>query len=744
MGRRGHRALRAPRRRVRRGSTPGRPGSPAPRAAVARWAWASRARGWTGRSQDRRCRAAWQGRVRPRRGSVRVSHAPGERRARGSGGAGGRTGEGGDSTVEASRKWAAGPIGEEGVVAHTHAAPSPRGRYLASLSLAALGVVYGDIGTSPLYAIRESFLASHGVPPTHENVLGVLSLIFWALILIISVKYLVFIMRADNRGEGGILALTALVTPVGAMGGGRWALVLLGLFGTSLLYGDGMITPAVSVLSAVEGLEVATPFFQPYVIPVTVAILVGLFLFQNHGAGRVGRVFGPVMIVWFLTIAALGVVQIAREPSVLAAVNPAHAARFFANNRSHAFLSMGSVFLAVTGGEALYADMGHFGPRPIRVAWFGFVLPALLLNYFGQGALLVREPAAVANPFYHLAPAWGLIPVVGIATVATVIASQALISGAFSLTMQAVQLGYSPRVQIDHTSASEKGQIYIPAINWTLMLACIGLVLGFRTSSHLAAAYGLAVTTTMVVTTLLFYVVAREQWRWNIVLAVMLVGFFLAIDVSFWGANLLKIPHGGWFPILIGAIVFTLLTTWKRGRELLRERIRAQTLPLEQFLREIEARPPMRVPGTAVYMYSDPGGTPPALLHNLKHNKVLHERVAFLSVRTEEVPYVGRDDRVEVRPLAEGVFQVVLHYGFMQDVDVPYALALVDRDDVSFDLMSTSYFLGRETLLPTRRRGMALWRERLFAVMSRNARGATYFFRLPPNRVVELGAQVEL
>ncbi|HET9982951.1 MAG TPA: potassium transporter Kup [Longimicrobiales bacterium] len=646
--------------------------------------------------------------------------------------------------MHAPRTRVAAQLGEQGPAGHTHPAARPRGRYLASLSLAALGVVYGDIGTSPLYTIRESFLAEHGVPPTHENVLGVLSLIFWALILIISVKYLAFIMRADNRGEGGILALTALVTPVGAMRGGRWALILLGLFGTSLLYGDGMITPAISVLSAVEGLEVATPFFRPYVIPITVAVLVALFLFQKHGTAKVGRVFGPVMIVWFITIAALGAVQIAREPSVLGAVSPAHAVRFFTNNRSHAFLSMGSVFLAVTGGEALYADMGHFGPRPIRVAWFGFVLPALLLNYFGQGALLVREPAAVANPFYHLAPEWALIPVVGIATVATVIASQALISGAFSLTMQAVQLGYSPRVEIDHTSASEKGQIYIPAINWTLMLACIGLVLGFRTSSHLAAAYGLAVTTTMVVTTLLFFVVAREQWHWNTLLAVLLVGFFLVVDLSFWAANLLKIPHGGWFPLIIGAAVFTLLTTWKRGRELLSERIRSQTLPLDLFLKEVATHPPLRVPGVAVYMYSDPHGTPPALLHNLKHNKVLHERVAFLSVHTEEVPYVGRDDRIDVRPVADDIFQVVLHYGFMQDVDVPYALALVDRDDLSFDFMSTSYFLGRETLLPTRRPGMALWRERLFAVMSRNARGATYFFRLPPNRVVELGAQVEL
>jgi KUP system potassium uptake protein len=638
----------------------------------------------------------------------------------------------------------AAQLGEQGLAVHPHPAAHPRGRYLASLSLAALGIVYGDIGTSPLYTMRESFIEQHGVPPTPENVLGVLSLIFWALILIISVKYLAFIMRADNRGEGGILALTALVTPVGAMRGGRWALILLGLFGTSLLYGDGMITPAISVLSAVEGLEVATPFFRPYVIPITVTVLVALFFFQRHGTEKVGRVFGPVMIVWFVTIAVLGAIHIVREPSVLGAVSPVHAVRFLANNRSHAFLAMGSVFLAVTGGEALYADMGHFGPRPIRVAWFSFVLPALLLNYFGQGALLVREPAAVANPFYHLAPDWALIPVVAIATVATVIASQALISGAFSLTMQAVQLGYSPRVEIDHTSAREKGQIYIPAVNWTLMLACIGLVLGFRTSSHLAAAYGLAVTTTMVVTTLLFFVVAREQWHWPTAFAVLLVGFFLAIDLSFWAANLLKIPHGGWFPLIIGAAVFTLLTTWKRGREILSERIRAQTLPLDLFLQEVATNPPMRVPGVAVYMYSDPSGTPPALLHNLKHNKVLHERVAFLSVKTEEVPYVGRDDRVNVRPIAEDIYQVVLHYGFMQDVDVPYALALVDRDDLSFDLMSTSYFLGRETLLPTRRPGMALWRERLFAVMSRNARGATYFFRLPPNRVVELGAQVEL
>ena len=623
--------------------------------------------------------------------------------------------------------------------------PSGSARYTRALALAALGIVYGDIGTSPIYAIRESFIEEHGVAVSAANVYGVLSLVFWALVIVICIKYLVFVLRADNRGEGGILALTSLVTPVGDPQGGRRALIVIGLFATALLYGDGMITPAISVLSAVEGLAVATEFFEPYVIPITVAILVGLFSFQRHGTAGVGRVFGPITLVWFVTLAALGIWNIAQHPAVLAAVNPIHGVRFFVANGMNAVLVLGSVFLVVTGGEALYADMGHFGKRPIRLAWFAVVLPALLLNYFGQGALLISRPATVENPFFLMAPSWALYPVVIIATMATVIASQALISGSYSLTMQAVQLGYSPRLDIQHTSAREKGQIYIPAINWALMLACIGLVLGFRSSSHLAAAYGVAVTTTMVVTSVLFYVVARERWRWSLPVALLVGGVFLGVDVAFWGANLLKIPHGGWFPLVIGAIVFTLLTTWKKGRQILASRMKTRTLPIDEFVQNILDDPPTRVPGTAVYMYSNPAGAPPALLHNLKHNKVLHTRVAFLSVATDEVPFVEPERRHQVRRLHENVYVISLHYGFMEDADVPAALSGIDEQGLRFNRMEISYFLGRETLIATRRgKGMALWREKLFAAMSNNARSAASFFRLPPNQVVELGAQVEL
>ncbi|HEY0151569.1 MAG TPA: potassium transporter Kup [Longimicrobium sp.] len=618
----------------------------------------------------------------------------------------------------------------------------PRGRYLAALSLGALGVVYGDIGTSPLYAMRDAFLKEHGVQPTPGNVLGVLSLIFWALILIISIKYLVFILRADNGGEGGILALTSLVTP--ARGGGGRAILLLGLFGTALLYGDGMLTPAVSVLSAVEGLEVTTPFFKPWIVPITIAILVGTFSIQSHGTARVGKVFGPVTMVWFATIAALGVRWIAREPAVLWAVNPLHGVRFFVENGWNGFLVLGAVFLVVTGGEALYADMGHFGRKPIRLAWFCVVLPALLLNYFGQGALLIHDPSAVVNPFYRMVPPWALYPVVLVATAATVIASQALISGAFSLTMQAVKLGYVPRMRIEHTSERRAGQIYIPAINWALMLSCIALVAGFQSSSRLTAAYGVAVTTTMVITTILFFVVERAVWRWSLPLSIAVAGFFLVIDLGFWGANIIKVPHGGWFPLVVGAVVFTLLTTWKKGRRILAERLQERTLPRALFLRDVEASPPARVPGTAVFMYSDPNGTPLSLLHSLKHYRVLHQTLVFLSVETGEVPYLDAEERARVTRLGDGIFQVVLRYGFMEDVDIPAALHDLHHPDLPMRPMETSYFLGRETLIASKRRGMARWRERLFALMSRNAGSAGSYFRLPPNRVVELGAQIEL
>jgi KUP system potassium uptake protein len=629
---------------------------------------------------------------------------------------------------------------------HSDHPSRPSHRYLAALSLGALGVVYGDIGTSPLYAMRESFRPEHGVTPDAAGVLGVLSLILWSLIVVITIKYLVFVLRADNRGEGGILALTSLVTPLtGDQPGNRRLLILLGLFGTALLYGDGMITPAISVLSAVEGLVVATPVFEPYVLPLTMCILIALFMVQKRGTAGIGKVFGIVTLVWFVTLGGLGILWIAREPSVLHAVSPVHAVRFFVANGFHGFLVLGSVFLVVTGGEALYADMGHFGRTPIRIAWFIAVLPSLLLNYFGQGALIIRDPSAIDNPFYHMVPSWGLYPAVFIAAAATVIASQALISGAFSLTMQAVQLGYCPRVEIRHTSDRERGQIYIPYVNWGLMICCLGLVLGFRSSSALAAAYGIAVTTTMVITTVLFYVVARERWKWSRVTALLVTGSFMVIDLAFWAANVMKIPDGGWFPLLVGVIIFTLLTTWKAGRRLLGERLHSQTLPRELFVKEVLTSPPTRVDGTAVFMYSNPAGTPPALLHNLKHNKVLHSRVIFLSVQTAEVPYVDVANATEVQSLGGGLYQVVLTHGFMENVDVPARLALVECGPDPIRTFSTTYFLGREILVPSRRRrGMAFWRERLFTIMADNSKSAGDYFCLPPNRVVELSAVVEL
>jgi KUP system potassium uptake protein len=625
-----------------------------------------------------------------------------------------------------------------------HEREQPRGRYLFVLAFAALGVVYGDIGTSPLYAMREAFRPQSGLAPTPANVLGILSLIFWALILVISVKYLGFVMQADNRGEGGMIALTALVVPRKASTGKAGVLVLLGLFGASLLYGDSMITPAISVLSAVEGLEVATPFFTPYVVPITIVILIGLFMVQRQGTGGIGKVFGPVTLLWFLVLGAMGAAEIAKHPAVLTAVSPLHAVRFFARNGAAAFFVLGSVFLAVTGGEALYADMGHFGKRPIRITWFVLVLPALVLNYFGQGALIINHPSAVEHPFFLLAPEWATYPLVALATAATVIASQAVISGAFSLTRQAMQLGYLPRVHIEHTSRREIGQIYIPGVNWLLMFACIGLVAGFRESTSLANAYGVAVTTDMVFTTLLFAAVARARWQWAWWRVGVLAAAFLVIDLAFWGANLEKIPHGGWFPLVVAAVIFAVMTTWKTGRRILSSRMHATTLPFDLFLQDVERRSPPRVPGTAVFMYGNPDGTPPALLHNLVHNKVLHERVVLLTVDTQEIPVVAEAERVEVKELGSGFYRVVVRYGFVEEPDIPAALAKVTLPGLDLRPMITSYFLGRETLIPSSKPGMAMWREHLFAVMSRNARTATSFYGLPPNRVVELGAQIEL
>jgi KUP system potassium uptake protein len=627
---------------------------------------------------------------------------------------------------------------------HSSAAP-PRGRYLALMSLGALGVVYGDIGTSPLYAMRECFAGTHPISPTPDNVLGVLSLIFWALIVVISIKYLVFVLKADNRGEGGILALMSLVRPRSeGIRGAKWLLVGIGIFGASLLYGDAIITPAISVLSAVEGLGAAAPVFERAVVPVTIAILVGLFLFQKSGTGRVGAVFGPFTLFWFVTIAVLGVMHIAREPRVFAAVNPLHGAAFFRQNGWQGFLTLGTVFLVVTGGEALYADLGHFGKRPIRFAWFAIVLPALLLNYFGQGALLLRSPDAAPNLFYRMAPGWALYPLVGLATAATVIASQAVISGVFSLTRQAVQLGYTPRLEISHTSVREIGQIFIPAINWALMVACIALVVGFGTSSSLAAAYGVAVTTTMVITTVLLFVVERELWGWSLPAAVLFSAFFLTIDLAFFGANIVKIAHGGWFPLVVAGTVFTLMTTWRRGRKILADRIQESALSDTDFLRSIEKRPPPRVAGTAVFMDRTVEGIPLPLLHNLKHNKVLHERVILLTIKTEEIPNVPDEEQSEVRELGQGLYRVIARYGFVEQPDVPELLANVELPQLKFDPDATTFFLGRETLLATERPGMAIWREQLFAWMTRNAQAAPLYFRLPPGRVVELGAQIEL
>ncbi|MEW6336544.1 MAG: potassium transporter Kup [Acidobacteriota bacterium] len=627
----------------------------------------------------------------------------------------------------------------------THRPERARVGHVAALCLGALGVVYGDIGTSPLYAFRECFSGSHGVVPDPGNVLGVLSLVFWTLIVVVTLKYLLYVLRMDNRGEGGILALMSLLVPRGGPDAQRRLVVIaMGLFGAALLYGDGMITPAISVLSAVEGLEVATPLFAPYVVPATVAILVGLFLVQRHGTARIGAVFGSVMTLWFATLAVLGVSGILRDPSVLAAVNPVHAARFFAGNGGHGFLVLGAVFLVTTGGEALYADLGHFGARPIRADWFLVVLPALLLNYFGQGALLLHEPEAAANPFFLLAPSWALYPLVGMATLATVIASQAVISGAFSLTRQAVQLGYLPRMTIVHTSASEIGQIYIPAVNWALMAATVGLVLGFKRSGNLAAAYGVAVTTTMVVTTLLAFAVARARLRWSAWAAALVTGAFLLGDLAFFGANMVKVPQGGWFPLVVAAVVFVVMTTWIRGRRILATRLAEGTVPMDLFLAGLAAQPLRRVPGTAVFLSGAAGRTPPSLLHNFKHNKILHDRVVLLTVITEDSPHLRGEERSEVEELGEGFFRVLLRYGFMESPDVPRALRDLGHPGLDFPPASTSFFLGKETVLSTQRPGMARWRERLFAFMSRNSQAATAFFNLPANRVVELGAQVEI
>jgi KUP system potassium uptake protein len=623
------------------------------------------------------------------------------------------------------------------------AAAAPRGKRLMVLSLTALGIVYGDIGTSPLYAVRECFYGSHGVGVTPDNILGVLSLIFWALVIVVTVKYHVYIIRADNHGEGGILALMALVRAKVA-GRAQWLVVVLGLFGASLLYADGVLTPAISVLGAVEGLVVINPLFSEYVASVSVAILIGLFLFQRRGTAGVGAVFGPVTLVWFSTIAVLGIGGIIENPGVLLAVNPLHAVHFFLDNGLGGFLVLGAVFLVATGGEALYADLGHFGERPIQIDWFCLVGPSLLLNYFGQGALLLSHPEAAPNPFYLLAPAWGRYPLLILATLAAIIASQAIISGAFSLTRQAVQLGYLPRLTIIHTSPTDIGQIYVPAINWALMVVTIWVVINFRSSSDVAGAYGVALTMTMLITTLLSFVVARRLWGWNLWLATAVTATFLAADVSFFAATIVKIFAGGWFPILIGAIVFMLMTTWRRGRQILAQRLQSGQLPLPDFVLDLQASDLPRVKGMAVFMTGNTDGTPQTLLHHIKHNRMLHERVVLVTVVTEEIPHVPPAQRLEFTALGGNVFRVIGHYGFMEDPDVPALLEGCAQYGLDFDPMMSSYFLGHETLVTTKRPGMHMWREQLFAFMSRNALRATTYFRIPPNRVVELGAMVEL
>lgn len=625
------------------------------------------------------------------------------------------------------------------------AARSPRPTspaVLASLSLAALGVVYGDIGTSPLYAFRECFHGDHAIAATRGNVLGVLSLMAWALFIVVTIKYLVYVLRADNRGEGGELALMALALSSIKGKLGPKLVIVLGIFGASLLYGDGMITPAISVLSAVEGLEVAAPGLKRFVIPTTIVILIGLFMVQKRGTAGIGAVFGPIMLIWFTVLAVIGATHIIAHPGVLEALSPHHAVRFLAENKLAGFLVLGAVFLVVTGGEALYADMGHFGRRPIQVTWIFLVGPALLTNYFGQGALLLESPELASNPFYRSAPSWALYPMLVLATMATIIASQAVISGAFSYTRQGMMLGFWPRIEVKHTSSTQIGQIYVPTINWMLMISTIVLVLGFGSSSKLAAAYGIAVTTTMVITTLLAYVVARHRWGWSAPAAVSLTLLLLVVDVGFWGAQLVKIPHGGWVPLVIAGTIFAMMTTWKDGRGILGQRWREQMIPLGDFFELMRIERPARVPGTAVFMTSNADGTPPALMQNFTHNRVVHQQVILLTVLTTEQPRVMADERVTVEDLPEGFRRVVARYGFMEQPDIPQLLE--ERHLEDWSLEHTTFFLGRETLLATKREGMAVWREHLFAFMSRNSQRASTFFNVPSDRVMEVGSQIEL
>jgi KUP system potassium uptake protein len=620
----------------------------------------------------------------------------------------------------------------------------PTGAALATLTLSALGVVYGDIGTSPLYALKEVFHAGH-VPVSSDNILGVLSLIFWTMTIVVSLKYVLLILRADNNGEGGLIAMLALATTaVRERSTLRRTLMAVGLFGTAVFYGDGVITPAISVLSAVEGLEVAAPALHSFVIPITLVVLTGLFSVQRFGTGGIGKFFGPITLVWFMALVALGLPHILENPAVLVALSPTYAYHFVASQPLVAFIALGAVVLCVTGGEALYADLGHFGPRPIRIAWYSLVMPSLVVNYFGQGAMLLANPEGIENPFYLMAPDWAQLPLVFLATAATVIASQALITAAFSVTKQAIQLGILPRMAVRHTSVKDTGQIYVPFVNWGLFVFIVLAVALFKSSTNLASAYGIAVTLDMTITTVMTFYVIRYGWKYPLALCLLATGFFFVIDITFFLSNLLKLIAGGWFPLAIGSGMFLLMMTWKQGRKLMRDRLRDEAIDLDSFLTAIFVSPPARVPGTAVFLSGEEGLTPNALMHNLKHNKVLHEYNLFVNVKAHDVPWIGFDQRLSMKSLGHDCWQVTLNFGFKNDPDVPDALRQLEGRGVPLDDMDTSYFLSRDIVIPTLGAGMAMWREKLFASMHRNASNMADFLGLPANRVVELGAKVEI
>jgi len=620
----------------------------------------------------------------------------------------------------------------------------PEGGRLAKLSIAALGVVFGDIGTSPLYAIRECFHGEYAIPVTNENILGILSLMFWALIMIVTFKYLTFVFRADNNGEGGVIALTALLKRAKITKKRRIGLAAVGLFAACLLYGDGMITPAISVLSAVEGIRIITPVFKPYIIPLTIVILAGLFLLQRHGTEKVGSLFGPVILIWFIVLAVLGTIQIVRDPKVLFALFPWYGITFLLQNRLHGFVVLGAVFLVVTGAEALYADMGHFGKRPIRLTWLVLVFPALVLNYFGQGAVLMIKPEVSYHPFYALVPTWALIPMVFLATVATIIASQAVITGSFSLTRQAIQLGYLPRLKVSHTSVAQIGQIYIAPVNWLLMICTIGLVIGFQSSSKLAAAYGVAVTSTMLITSTLFFVIARHRWGWSYMAAGALTGLFYLIDIPFFCANISKILHGAWFPLVIGAAFFTLMLTWEDGRKILSEQLLNLSPSIEDFKKSLEKNPPQKIRGQAIFLTGNPDRIPQAIIQNLNHNKILHTDIAILHFKTEDIPRVPNFEKIEAEKLLSGFYRIIARHGYMEAPKIETILSLAREKGVEVNLENTSFFLGREKLIIGDKPKMSLWRSNLFLFLSKNSMDASSFFGIPSNQVIEVGVQFEL